>query len=57
MTEKERYEIVIDALAEKLKEKSEKIAIQQWRITNLERLLAEAEYKMNEMQKGETKAV
>ena len=56
MTEKERYEIVIDALAEKLKEKSEKIALQSWRITTLEQKLAEAEYLINEMQKGETKA-
>ena len=43
MTEKERYETIIDVLAEKVKERGEKIALQQWRITDLERKLAEAE--------------
>lgn len=56
MTEKERYETIIDVLAEKVKEKSEKIALQQWRITHLEGLLAEAEHKIKELEKGTKKA-
>ena len=56
MTEKERYDIVIDALAEKLKEKSSKIAIQEWQITDLRRQLAEAEHKIKELEKGAKKS-
>lgn len=48
MTEKERYEIIIDVLAEKVKEKSERNALLSYRTTDLERKLAEAEFKLNE---------
>lgn len=43
MTEKERYETIIDVLAEKIKEQGAKIALQEWQITNLKTKLEEAE--------------
>lgn len=56
MTEKERYELIIHLLAEKVKEQGEKIALQEWQITGLREKLAEAEFKNNELSKKETKA-
>ena len=52
MTEKERYEIIIDVLATKVKEQGEQIALQEWQITGLREKLEAAEYKINEMEKG-----
>ena len=56
MTEKERYELIIHLLAEKVKEQGEKIALQEWQIAGLREKLAEAEFKNNELSKKETKA-
>lgn len=55
MTEKERYETIIDVLTEKVKAQGDKIACQEWQITGLREKLEAAEYKINEMEKG-TKA-
>lgn len=51
MTEKERYETIIDVLTEKVKAQGEKIALQEWNLTALRENLEAAEYKINEMQK------
>ena len=56
MTEKERYELIINLLAEKVKEQGEKISLQEWQIAGLREKLAEAEFKNNELSKKETKA-
>ena len=55
MTEKERYETIIDVLTEKVKAQGEKINLQEWQIAGLREKLAEAEYKINEMSKGTEK--
>ena len=52
MTEKERYETIIDVLTEKVKAQGEKIDLQEWQITGLRENLEAAEYKINEMEKG-----
>lgn len=52
MTEKERYETIIDVLTEKVKAQGEQIALQEWQITGLREKLEAAEYTINEMQKG-----
>ena len=44
MTEKQ-YEIILSALADKIKSQEEKINIQQWQIERLEKALAEADQK------------
>ena len=55
MTEKERYELIIDVLTEKVKAQGEKITLQEWQITGLKEKLAEAEFKLNENTKEERK--
>lgn len=56
MTEKERYETIIDVLTEKVKAQGEKIELQDWQISSLREQLEAAEFKINEMSKKETKA-
>lgn len=46
MTEKQ-YETILSALADKIKEQEETIALQKWQIEKLENALAEAEYHLN----------
>lgn len=53
MTEKERYELIIDVLTEKVKAQGEKIALQDWQIAGLKEKLADAEFKLNENNKAE----
>lgn len=55
MTEKERYETIIETLAEKVRAQGEKITLQEWQITGLREKLAEAEFKLNENAKEERK--
>lgn len=56
MTEKERYELIIDVLTEKVKAQGEKIALQEWQIAGLREQLDAAEFKLNENAKnGERK--
>ncbi|MGN0804388.1 MAG: hypothetical protein ACI4MS_03290 [Candidatus Coproplasma sp.] len=42
MTEKEKYEVLLGELAEKLKEKNDKISLQNWQIEDLKKKLADA---------------
>lgn len=56
MTEKERYELIIDVLTEKVKAQGEKIDLQEWQIAGLREKLAETEFKLNENAKEERKA-
>lgn len=55
MTEKERYELIIDVLTEKVKAQGETIALQEWQITGLRERLEAAEFKLNENAKEERK--
>jgi hypothetical protein len=55
MTEKERYELIIEVLTEKVKAQGEKITLQEWQIAGLKEKLAEAEFKLNENAKEERK--
>ena len=43
MTEKERYDVLLAELAEKLKEKNDKILMQSYEISSLKAKLEEAE--------------
>lgn len=43
MTEKQ-FETILAALADKIKEQEETIALQKWQIKKFEKALAEAEY-------------
>lgn len=44
MTDKEKYEVLLGELAEKLKEKNDTISLLNWQIADLKKKLAEAEY-------------
>ena len=43
MTEKEKYDLLLSELAEKLKEKNDTISLQNYKIANLEQQLKAAE--------------
>lgn len=47
MTEKERYELLLDVLTEKIKTQATEIIVQKWQIEELQKKLAEAEYHLN----------
>lgn len=47
MTEKEKYDILLGELAEKLKEKNDTISLQNWEIESLKKKLKEAEYHLD----------
>lgn len=55
MTEKERYELIIDVLTEKVKTQGETIALQEWNLTALRERLEAAEFKLNEQAKESAK--
>lgn len=46
MSEKQ-FETILAALADKIKEQEETIALQKWQIKKSEKALAEAEYHLN----------
>ena len=48
MTEKERYETLIDSLIETIRAKNGEIDLKNWQIEKLEKALAEAEAKIPE---------
>ena len=56
MTEKERYELIIDVLTEKVKAQGEKIDLQEWQIKGLRERVEAAEFKLNENAKEGRKA-
>lgn len=43
----QQFETILSALADKIKEQGETIALQKWQIENLENALKEAEYHLN----------
>ena len=55
MTEKERNELIIDLLAEKVIAQRDKIDLQEWQIEGLREKLEAAEYKINEQAKENAK--
>ena len=46
-----QYEIILAALADKIKEQEGTISVQKWQIEKFEKTLAEAEYHLNPMGK------
>ena len=56
MTEKERNELIIDLLAEKVIAQRDKITLQEWQMAGLREKLEAAEFKLNENAKEAEKA-
>lgn len=57
MTEKERNELIIDLLAEKVIAQRDKIDLQEWQIKGLREQVEAAEFKLNENAKAERKPI
>lgn len=48
MTEKDRYDVIMQELAEAIRNKNDEISILRWQVTNLEAKLKELEGKGND---------